>query len=137
VSDCNCDFTGYGITDRLARADRRIACVDRRLGNLQARLYWATCGNAAAEEVPIFEYKDKGVTPKSWKTGVEIEAHRHSVRVDFAWWQSKSGEYGVYSIKVPYEANPLPCEVESQSYQPGETSATIDLRIVQGVPTYG
>lgn len=137
MSNCDCDFSGCGITDRLAQVDRKLACVDRRLGTLTARLFWAPCGNATvAEEVPIFEHQNKGLSPKNWKTGVEIEAHRHSFKVDFAWWQGKAGEYGVYSIKLPSEAAPLPCEVEYQNYQPGETSAMIDLRVTQGAATY-
>jgi hypothetical protein len=135
MSDCNCDFSGCGIVDRLARADRRIACVDRRLGTLTARLFWNQQGSTAAEEVPIFEHQNKGLTPKNWKTGTEIEGYRHSFKLDFAWWQSKQGQYGIYSIQLPGESL-LQCEVESQNYQPGETSASLDLRVINSTATY-
>lgn len=132
---CDCDFTGCGIADRLAKADRRLACVDRRLGKLTARLFWVQQGATESEEVPIFSHKNNGLTPKNWKTGTEIEAYRHSFTIDYAWWLSKEGQYGVYKIQLAGEPL-LTCEVETQNYQPGETSASLDLRVVQGAALY-
>ena len=121
------------IPRRLSPIDSRIAAIDRRLGYLRARLFWKPAGGAY-QELDIFTHIDRGVTPKNWRSGTEIEAYRHTVTVNKQVFLALSG-YGTYAIQTDTQPM-LPCTLETQNTQDDSTDVILDLAIVPSTPTF-
>jgi hypothetical protein len=125
------------LPQRFQIIDARLARMDRQMGVLVARLYWKT-GTEDWGEVEIFSHNGYGLTPKNWKTGVEIEGYRFRVTVSKGWYESqqRSTATGTYGIQQTEGAPILPCELEDQTVRDGDPYASLSFRIIATVPTF-
>jgi hypothetical protein len=121
------------VNHKLRKVDTRISRIDRKLGFLQTRLYFQPM-DGGWEEVPILQATDLGSTPKNFKTGEEVYAHRYTVRVGRNWLDARTGITGDWAIAPDgIEANKQRCELENQSVKDNSTFGTLDFRIAQTV----
>ena len=122
------------IPKRVTKADSRVAKLDRRYGLLRSRLFWKPAGGEY-QELEVFSHQDKGLTPKNWRTGTEVEAYRHTFTVNKQGFLPLAG-YGTYAIQSEADEGLLPCTLEAQITQDDTTDVTLDLAIVPSTPTF-
>ena len=122
------------IPQRLRKIDSRIAGINRRLGFLESFVYFKPTGELEWLTIDINSFTDNGITPENLGTGEELSAHRFTITVNRDFIDEHQHTDGEWAVQRPTDLDKIPCNKESESYQEGETFATIELAVSQDIP---
>lgn len=117
------------VNQRLRKVNIRLAGISRRLGYLSGRVFFRVLITGEEVELPITDFRDRGISANNTKAGIEMQAHRFSLQVSRDWvdeFRSIPGEYW-----IEYEGSRLKCEIENMIIPDQATEASLDLRISQ------
>lgn len=127
-----------GIRDRLTKIDDRVSKISRRLGLLEARVFFKIDGKE--EEVPIFEFSDNGKSPQTLKSGDTVEIHSYGIRINRLWYDQYQGRTGSWYV-IRFEGAPkVPCSASGEVFQDADTAVSLTLQVdqhsVEGYPLF-